>query len=107
METTLCTEIESYIFSIPIQQRGSITTQRCIIKHTVIKNQEAKDAFENYIIGFDIRKFPGENVPTTCLCLKAVARALGDNDLPSNTIRKVLEGFGKSSTKLFNDFCSS
>ncbi len=107
METTLCTEIKSDIISIPIQQCGSITTLRCIIKRMVIKNQEAKDALENYIRGFDITKFPGENVPTACLCLKAVARALGDDDLPSNTIRKVLEGFGKLSTKLFNNFCSS
>jgi hypothetical protein len=36
-----------------------------------------------------------------------VVRALGDDDLPSTTIRKVLEGFGTSSTKLFNYFCSS
>ncbi len=72
-----------------------------------MKNQEAKDALENYIRDFDITKFPGENVPTACLRLNAVARALGDGDLPSNTIHKVLEGFGKSSTKSFNDFCSS
>jgi hypothetical protein len=39
--------------------------------------------------------------------LKAVARSLGDKDLPSNTIRKVLKGFAKSSTQAFNDFCSS
>jgi hypothetical protein len=73
----------------------------------VIKNQEAKDALENYIRSFDITKFPGKNVPTACLCLKAVAGALGDNDLPTNTIRKVLEGFAKLSTTSFNDFCSS
>ncbi len=72
-----------------------------------MKNQEAKDALENYIREFDITKFPGENVPTACLRLKAVARALGNDNLPSNTIRKVLEGFGKSSTKSFNEFCSS
>ncbi len=36
-----------------------------------------------------------------------MARALGNNDLLSNTIRKVLDGFGKSSTKSFNKFCSS
>jgi hypothetical protein len=107
METTLCAEIESDIIGIPIQQRGSIMTLRGIIKRMVIKNQEAKYALENYIRGFDITKFPGENVPTVCLCLKAVARALGDDDLLSNTIRKVLEGFGKSSTKSFNNFCSS
>jgi hypothetical protein len=94
METTLNAEIKSDIIGIPIQQHGSITTLHCIIKRMVIKNQEAKDALENYIRGFNITKFPGENVPTACLCLKAMARALGDDDLPSNTIRKVLECFG-------------
>jgi hypothetical protein len=44
--------------------------------------------------------------PTACLCLKAVARALGENDLPTNLVHKVLEGFAKSSTKLFNKFCT-
>jgi hypothetical protein len=107
METTLQAEVESNIVSIPKQQCGSITTLRCIIKRMVMKNQEAKDAPKNYIREFDITKFPGENVPTACLCLKAIARALGDDNLPSNTIHKVLEGFGKSSTKSFNKFCSS
>jgi hypothetical protein len=73
----------------------------------VVKNQEAKDALETYIKAFNITKYPSENVPTACLCLKAIARALGDGNLPSNTICKVLEGFAKSSTKSFNDFCSS
>jgi hypothetical protein len=107
METTLRTEIKSDIIGIPTQQRGSIMTLRCIIKRMVIKTQKAKDALENYIREFDIMKFPGENVPTACLCLKAMARALGDDDLMSNTICKVLDGFGKLSTKLFNNFCSS
>jgi hypothetical protein len=69
----------------------------------VIKNQEAKDALENYIRSFDITKFPGKNVPTACLCLKANAGALEDNDLPTNTIRKVLKGFAKLSTTLVNN----
>jgi hypothetical protein len=107
MEPTLRAEVESNIVSMSRQQRGLITTLRCIIKQMVMKNQEAKDALENYIKDFDITKFPGENVPTACLCLKAIARALGNGDLPSNTIRKILEGFSKSSTKSFNDFCSS
>jgi hypothetical protein len=73
----------------------------------VIKNQEAKNALEYYTRAFDITKFPGKNVPTACLHLKAIAGALGDNDLPTNTIRKVLKGFAKSSTTSFNDFRSS
>jgi hypothetical protein len=36
-----------------------------------------------------------------------VAKALGNDGLTSNTIRKVLEGYGKLATKSFNDFCSS
>ena len=91
MEETLRAEVDSDINSIPKHQRGLITTLRCIIKPMVIKNQEAKDALENYIRSFDITKFPGKNVPTACLCLKAIAGALGDNDLPTNIIRKVLE----------------
>jgi hypothetical protein len=80
---------------------------RCIIKQMVVKNQEAKDALESYIKDFNITNFPGKNVPSACLCLKAVAKALGNNALPSNVIRKVLDGFAKSSTKTFNDVGSS
>jgi hypothetical protein len=67
----------------------------------------ARDALETYFKTFDITKFPGKNVPTACLCLKAVAQDLGENDLPTNLVRTVLEGFAKSSTKLFNKFCTS
>ena len=73
----------------------------------VVRNQEARDALETYVKTFDITKFPGKKLPTACLCLKAVAQALGENDLPTNLVRKVLEGFAKSSTKLFNKFCAS
>ena len=72
-----------------------------------MKNQESRDALVAYITNFAITQFPGENVPMACLRLKAVARALGNEDLPKNTVRKVLDGFAKSSTKSFNDLCSS
>ena len=107
MDKTLRIEVESDITNIHPRQCGSISTLRCIIKRMVMKIQEAKDALENYICNFDITKFPGENVPTACLRLNAVAQARGDEDLPSNTICKVREGFSISSTISFNDFCSS
>jgi hypothetical protein len=91
----------------PKNKQGAITMLRCIIKRIVVKTQEAKDALESNIKDFDIMKFPSENVPSACLQLKAVAKALGNKDLPSNVIRKVLEGFAKSLTKDFNDVCSS
>lgn len=107
MDKTLRAEVESDMNNISSSKRGSITTLRCIIKRMVIKNQESLDALEDYIKNFDITKFPGENVPIACLRLKAVAKALGTNDLPKNVIRKVLDGFSKSSTKSFNEFCAS
>jgi hypothetical protein len=107
MEETLHAEVELDISSIPKHQRGLISTLSCIIKRMVIKNQEAKHALENYIRTFDITKFSGKNVPTACLCLKAIAGALGNNYLPTNTDRKVLEGFAKLLTTSFNKFCAS
>jgi hypothetical protein len=100
-------EIESDISGFPKTKQGSITTLCLIMKRMVVKNQEARDALETCIKDFDITKFPGENVPIACLCLKAVATALGNEDLPQNIIRKVLEGFAKLSTKSFNNVCSS
>jgi hypothetical protein len=73
---------------------------RFIIKHMVIRNQEAWDSLEEYIKMFDIHNFTGENVPTACLKLKAVVTVLGDK-LPSNAVRTLLEGFSCTSTKSF------
>ena len=72
-----------------------------------MRNQEAKDTLEAYIKTFDITKFLGKNVPTACLRLMVVAWALGNKDLPTNGVRNVLEGFAKSSTVSFNDFCTN
>jgi hypothetical protein len=105
MEPTL--HSDSDLHGIPLHQRCSMTTFRCIINCMVVKNQEARDALETYIKTFDIKMFPGENVPTACLRLKAVAQALEDKCLPTNTICKVLEGFAKSSTDSSNAFCAS
>jgi hypothetical protein len=108
METTLCSEVESDMKSLPLQkQKGAITMLHFIIKHMVVCNQEAKDALETYLKTFDITAFPGENVPIACLCLKADAQALGNDDLPKNTVQTILEGFSKSSTDTFNSVCKS
>ncbi len=55
---------------------------RFFIKRMVVRNQEAKDVLETYLKTFHIAAFPGENVPIACLRLKAIAWALGNNDLP-------------------------
>ena len=73
----------------------------------VIKTQESCDAIESYIRTFDITQFPGENVPIGCLCLKAFAKALGNDDLSSNVICQVLEGFSKSFIKSFIEVCAN
>jgi hypothetical protein len=106
MESTLCAEVESDLKCLPVNQRGAITMLRFIIKRMVISNQEAWDALEECIKTFDIRSFPGQNVPTACLKLKAVVTVLGDR-LPSNAVRTILKGFACASAKSFVSVCDS
>jgi hypothetical protein len=86
MEKTLRTEVESDISGFPKTKQGSVTILCLIMKRMIVKNQEARDALKLYIKNFDITTFPGENVPIACLHLKAVATALGNDDLPTNII---------------------
>ncbi len=79
---------------------------RSSIKRMGIRNQEAWDALEEYIKMFDIRNFPGENVPIACLKLKAVVTVLS-NKLPSHAVCTILEGFAHASTKSFLSVCES
>ncbi len=92
MEATLRAEVESDLKGLPMTHRGALTMLRFIIKRLVVHNQEAWDALKIYVKTFDIRNFPGENVPTACLKLKAVLSVLG-NKTPSNAVRTILEGF--------------
>ena len=72
----------------------------------IICNQEAWNALEEYVKTFDIRDFPGENVPTACLKLKAVVAVLGDK-LPSNAVQRILKGFAHALTDSFTAVCKS
>ena len=71
MDKNLRHKITSDMSVYPPIRCGAITMLRCIIKRLVVKNQEAKDALESYIKDFNITNFPGENVPSACLRLKA------------------------------------
>ncbi len=106
MEITLCAEVESDLQGLPVYHRGAVTMLRFIIKRLMIHNQEAWDALKDYVKTFDICNFPGENVPTACLKLKAVINVLG-NKTPSNAVRTILEGFAHASTDTFTDVCKS
>jgi hypothetical protein len=106
MEVTLCAEVESDLKGLPANHRGAITMLRFIIKRLVVQNQEVWDALEEYIKTFDICNFPSENVPTTCLKLKAVLNVLGVKT-PSNAVHTILEGFAHASTANLSDVCKS
>jgi hypothetical protein len=77
---------------------------RFIIKRMGKRNQEALDSLGDYIKVFAIRNYPGKNVPTACLKLKAIVNVLEDK-LPSNSVRTILKGFAKASTSSFNQVC--
>jgi hypothetical protein len=98
--------VESDLQGLPVDHCGAVTMLCFIIKHLMICNQEAWDSFKDYVKTFDIHNFPGKNVPTACLKLKAVINVLG-NKTPSNAIYTILEGFAHASTDTFTDVCKS
>jgi hypothetical protein len=106
MEVTLRAEVESDLQGLPVNHCGTVTMLCFIIKRLIICNQEAWDALEGYVKTFDICNFPGKNVPTACLKLKAVINVLGDKT-PSNAICTILEGIAYASTDTFMDVCKS
>ena len=100
-------EVDSDLCGIPLSQQESVTTLHCIIKQMVVKNQDARDALEEYLKEFDIRQILWGNVSTACLCLKAIATSLGNINLPKNAICQIRESFAKSLTVSFNEVCMS
>jgi hypothetical protein len=106
MEVTLCAEVESDLQGLPVNHHGAATMLRFIIKRLIICNQEVWDALEDYVKTFDIHNFPGGNVPTACLKLKAAINVLG-NKTHSNAVCTILEGFAHASTDTFTDVCKS
>ncbi len=106
MEVTLCAEVESDLQGLPFKHHDAVTMLHLIIKRLIIRNQEAWDALKDYAKTFDIRNFPGKNVPTACLKLKAIINVLG-NKTPFTAICTILEGFAHASTNTFMDVCKS
>ncbi len=104
MEVILCAEVESDLQSLPDNHHGTVIMLRFIMMHFTNCNQEAWDALEDYVKTFDICNFPGKNVPTACLKLKAVINFLG-NKTPSNAVCIILEGFAHASTDTFLNVC--
>jgi hypothetical protein len=108
MEVTLCAEVESDLRGLPDNHRGAVTMLHFIIKWLIICNQKVWDALEDYVKTFDICNFPGKNVPTACLKLKANINVRG-NKTSSNAVHTILEGFAHASTATdtFSDVCKS
>ena len=107
MDDALSAEVAADFAEIDEEAQGSITLLRCIINRIVIVNEQAKRAMLKYIKTFDIRRFPGEDVNTATLRVKDVCRALGHDNLPSDTVSRILEGFMHASTESFRSFCQT
>ena len=91
----------------PIEQQGSITLFRLIVNRMVLNSYEARRHLLRFIEEFDIRRYPGEDVSLACVRIKEVATALGDTNLPTDLLSRVLEGFEKSTTETFRQMCST
>ncbi len=105
LDSELRTEVKADFDELPDINKGAISLLRLIINRMVQNNQESRRAMEEFIRTFDIQRFPGENVTTASLRIKAVAQSLGPASLPSDIVHRVLEGFARSSTPAFANLC--
>ena len=107
LEPSLYTAVMLEYERKPIQQQGSITLFRLIANRMVLQSYEARRHLLRFIEEFDIRRYPGEDVSLACVRIKEVCTALGDTNLPTDLLSRVLEGFEKSTTEAFRQMCST
>ena len=107
MEQTLKTEVLSDMEELPRTQRGAISMYYLMTKRMVVRNQEAKDAMLEWFNTFDIRNYDNQDVSGACIRIMAIARALGNDALPTNAVRRILNGFSHASNDTFKDLCNT
>ena len=101
MDTELLAEVKSDMVQLSPIQTGAVTTYHAMAARINRRSQEAEDNLHRFIEEFNIRKFDNKNVNLAKLLLTAVARALGNKRLKSNSPCKVLEGMAQCSTEPF------
>jgi len=107
MDDQLLVGVESDMAALPRSQRCALTLWYSVAHRINRRTQESQDALIDFIKTFDVRKFDNENVEIAVLMFEAVARALGDENVPSNAPRKLLDGMGQASCRPFRELCAS
>ena len=107
MDPTLKAEVLSDLEELEELQRGAISIFYLITKRMVIRNQEAKDAMLEWFNTFDIRNYDNQDVSGASLRIKAISRALGSSNLPTNAVRRILDGFSHATNETFKNLCST
>ena len=107
LDPSLKAAVSSDLESLPEQERGAITMLFLAIKRVVVRNQEGRDMLTGWIAKFDIRNYNNQDVARACLLIKAVVRAIGEDDLPSNTVRRIVTGMSKASNEDFRQLCQT
>ena len=87
--------------------RGAITTFKLMTNRVVLNIQEKVDAYHNWIRKWTILTVDGQNVVIGVSRWKAVLRALGNDNLPTNTLRYLLSGFQQASHEEFAQLCAT
>lgn len=106
MDASLYNEVIVEFDDLAVSEQGAVSLFRLIVKRMVSGSEEARRHLIKFIEQFDIRQYPGENVTLACVRIKEVCKALGPDSLPNDLLSRVLEGFGRSSTKDFSLLCS-
>jgi hypothetical protein len=98
--TSFRTQVDQLFENLPKEEQGGVTYFKLIMEVAYKSSFQSMQGLLEWMKGFDIRKYDGENVAVAVTHFKAVLKALG-------ALRTLLQGLLHASDKDFGKLCYS
>jgi hypothetical protein len=105
-QSTLRTQVDQLFENLPKEEQGGVTYFKLIMEVAYKSSFQSMQGFLEWMKGFDIRKYDGENVAVAVTHFKDVLKALGAH-APPDPVRTLLQGLSHASNKDFEKLCDS
>jgi hypothetical protein len=102
----LKTQVDQLFENLPKEEQGGVTYFKLIMDVAYKTSFQSMQGLLEWMKGFDVRKYDGEDVAVAVSHFKAVLKALGAH-APPDPVRTLLKGLSHASNKEFEKLCDS
>jgi len=106
-ESSLLVQVKQTYDTLPDAQKGGLTLFKLLVDRIDHRSFESTQALLNFLTGFQLSNFDGENVPLATARFKAVVRLLPTAAIPPNLLEYFLNGMAVCASDDFKDACKS